>query len=797
MTSGIVNVVGIGGTPTVSAAELTQQECYDRFNNKDIDAFTAEGKFDQLMLNPCVASGYCKEAGPGTVFGSKRISCRSPAIEAAARAVVAPLIKAVCGVAPPIFNQAPGSSYVTCSNKVTADYNTCVALAGANKALDTPTNVAKCFIAQGNNISVNDAKNAIINGRTAGDVIIAKAALDKKTADCTASGNVIIDDKCVPKPPETPKSTCVIDGVGWIICPVVNFMAKIADGAFGFLADNFLATSPKIFDSPSTFKAWSIMRTIANAAFVVAFLIIIYSQLTSVGITNYGVKKMLPRLIIAAILVNLSYFVCQLAVDLSNILGYSIKSLLEGLGAAATGTKQSGAVSHFANGTSLEGVAGTVLAIGAGAAIVYALLSTLVPVLLAAVVALIMILFILVARQALIVILIVLSPLAFVAYLLPNTEQWFKKWQKMFVAMLMLFPIIALVFGMSSLAAAILTAAASFDSGFESSEANTMFAQIIAAAVVILPLFVVPGLLKKALDGAGNIGAKMNGVGDRLGGALGKKGSEGYSQSALGRGRELKKQGKQEFRNRRFNDAMAGGDNLSRSQSVRRALGRGVRPVTESGEFARNRATRAAAGASTAAEDKDYNEAVAAATAQQKNMTVADVADMAATGKYKGNQITEQQRAAAIDKTMVTGGFGDRQKVLVGLAGDKANTSRELRNRAIKGAYAKGDQNIYGVTFGDQILDEGGTIGGATTADAAASLAAATVKNAADGNIQAEHLVQGSSATSYLVNSTLASTDPGAANAKINLRNARATKASTPSIQGKSDSKIDASLATL
>ena len=62
------------------------------------------------------------------------------------------------------------------------------------------------------------------------------------------------------------------------------------------------------------------------------FLAIIISQLTGFGISNYGIKKMLPRLIIAAILVNLSIYICQIAVDLSNILGYGLRAGLGGIG---------------------------------------------------------------------------------------------------------------------------------------------------------------------------------------------------------------------------------------------------------------------------------------------------------------------------------------------------------------------------------------------------------------------------------------------------------------------------------
>ncbi len=366
-------------------------------------------------------------------------------------------------------------------------------------------------------------------GNPVGDLSAAEIRLGTAPAGSVGSG---LGTDQNPGGSTTTKSTCVIDGVGWIICPVVNLLAKVSDGAFGFLSNSFLKTNTAIVDTASpTYTAWSAMRSLANIAFVIAFLFIIFSQLTSVGISNYGVKKMLPRLVIAAILVNISYFVCQIAVDLSNILGFSLKGLFDNIINASIPHD----ASQAATGQGFAGVAGSILAFGGAVAIVYALLATLIPIVLAAVVALVMILFILIARQALIILLIVVSPLAFVAFLLPNTESWFKKWQKTFTAMLMLFPIIAVVFGASSLASNILSG--TFNAGFtgdQASEAQTLFGQLIASLVLVLPLFVVPGLLKKSLDSVGTLGAKINGVGNKLGGALGKKGSQGYENSRLG-----------------------------------------------------------------------------------------------------------------------------------------------------------------------------------------------------------------------------------------------------------------------
>lgn len=347
-------------------------------------------------------------------------------------------------------------------------------------------------------------------------------------------------------------STCNIPGLGWILCPVINLLGSIADSAYSFISTDLLEVKTEVLNSDSgnasTIGAWSIMRNIANVAFVIAFLIIIFSQLTGAGITNYGVKKMLPRIVIAAILVNLSYYICQIAVDISNIVGRS-------LGVMFDSVEIGGPVATASSGGSIwMNLVGGVIGVAAGAAIVYANLAALIPLLISAAVALVMILFILGARQAIIILLIVISPLAFVAYLLPNTEGLYKKWQKTFLAMLMLYPIIGLVFGVSKFASTILTGVAG----------NNKVLSIVAAAIGVLPLFVVPGILKKSLDSVGNIGATLNNWGNKLGGVSGKKVSELYDNTAMARGREMRKVSRQNYRNQKFATALNKGGLKSR-----------------------------------------------------------------------------------------------------------------------------------------------------------------------------------------------------------------------------------------
>jgi hypothetical protein len=251
------------------------------------------------------------------------------------------------------------------------------------------------------------------------------------------------------------KVTCVVPGIGWIICPILNTTSAITDGIYAFVAA-FLTVQPVTNDPESgLFIAWSVMRNFANVAFVIVFLIIIISQVTSMGISNYGIKRMLPRLIVAAILVNISFWVCAIAVDLSNIGGSSIKALFDNIGEGLALPVDAG-TGGWSVGNQWQGVTTSILGGVLLGAALYVALSALIPVLMACLITIVIVFLALIIRQALIVLLIVVSPIAFVAYLLPNTETLFTRWRRMFTTLLMMYPIIALAFGAAALAGQIL-----------------------------------------------------------------------------------------------------------------------------------------------------------------------------------------------------------------------------------------------------------------------------------------------------------------------------------------------------
>ena len=296
---------------------------------------------------------------------------------------------------------------------------------------------------------------------------------------------------------EEPKNSCGIDGgLGWLICPVMTFVANINDAAYGAIS-GFLDIKPAILssgDNSGAKQGWDFFRNIANAIFAVIFLWIIFSQISNVGVSNYGIKKILPRLIIGALLVNLSYYICQIFVDLSNILGHTLKDALE------SGAGEIGTTSEAAGWGSA--IAATIVGVGGVAA--FAALAIGIPTLAAGFLAIMTVFIILVVRQAGIILLISMSPMAFAAWLLPNTEDLFKKWLKMFRGLLLVFPIISLLYGAGKLAGAVLASSATVD---PNNPDETL--HLVALAATTMPLIATPFVLQNSLSSLGSIGAKI------------------------------------------------------------------------------------------------------------------------------------------------------------------------------------------------------------------------------------------------------------------------------------------------
>lgn len=504
---------------------------------------------------------------------------------------------------------------------------------------------------------------------------------------------------------DEPTCTDQIKGIGWLICPTMEFLAEVNDYAYGFLASNFLQTDTSLVKGAEA--PWARFKDLANIAFVIALLFVIYSQITSIGISNYGIKKMLPKIIVAALLVNLSYIICQVAVDLSNILGYGISRFFTGIpiGSGMDTTSDEGmkALGLTLNWT---GAVGAILVAGVGLAMALSF-----PVVLSALLAIAMIALILIARKALIVLLIVVAPLAFVAYLLPNTEQWFKKWLKLFSTLLLLFPIVGVVFGASALAAKIVATAAG--------AANDTLMQLTALAISALPFFVVPGLLKGALNAAGAFGAKMqgwaNGASKRMSSGASKKASERWGNTGIARGLAAGKAARASARTARYARRINDGGPGSWGARAGAFMGGGAGGVDKLNQSAQAQA------------DKDFEEDVKAVTSSFDPSKHDEIINMAKTGQ---GAKSDAERVAAIRYAAQKGGAGD-----VGAINSKGQSGR-VRNAHVDAIKEKKLNNVIGNKALSEIAGKG--MDGAEFDDK-------VVKAANDGIISGGTLVQSDS----------------------------------------------------
>lgn len=300
------------------------------------------------------------------------------------------------------------------------------------------------------------------------------------------------------------QSYCQENGgfLSWMLCPAIADGAATAGGLLGFIT-SLTTVHTSIIEQfskqdSSIYKAWSAFRNIANIGFVIMLLVVVFSQVTNIGISNYNIKKILPKLIITAILVNFSYLIMGVLIDLSQIAGNGIGALIRSVAAdgmdADASTRASAIISAIAG--SVTGVAGGLAGIGvatgalAGPAIILPVVMFIVTTLISVFFGFIM----LTIRQAAIIMVVVLAPLMMVLYALPNTAAITKKYISTVKALLMLYPMFIFATSAGALASSIIIGTS-----------TDILMMIVGGLLNVLPYFAIPSMTSKSLAGLGSI----------------------------------------------------------------------------------------------------------------------------------------------------------------------------------------------------------------------------------------------------------------------------------------------------
>ena len=329
--------------------------------------------------------------------------------------------------------------------------------------------------------------------------------------------------------------------LGWIMCTVSKTMYCAMTMLYDKVVAPFLQVNTGIFSGDNkVLEGWQAFQGFANLVFVALLLVVIFSQVTGVGIDNLGIKRILPKLIVAAVLINLSYIICQLLVDVSNIAGYGLRELFTGIGTPVELKAGESMMTHTIN-TAVEGMMAGV-ALGTSSMWAPAMILPFLLMLITLVIGTFFVFLLLGVRQAGVVILVVVSPLAFVLYMLPNTKSLFQRWWKAFVGLLLLFPLCGALIGGSDLASRIIQSTAD--------DSNKFWMGLIAALLMVVPFFFIPTLLKGSFSALGNLGAKISGVGAKIGARAGGIAKAGVERTGAFRNIQANAQERQDVRNR-------------------------------------------------------------------------------------------------------------------------------------------------------------------------------------------------------------------------------------------------------
>lgn len=232
---------------------------------------------------------------------------------------------------------------------------------------------------------------------------------------------------------------------GWIACPILSGIDDFVKVTNNVIEDQLNFKVSKYLND-DVHKSWTILKNIATTLLIIIMLVMVLSQAMGGGpFEAYTVRKVLPKTVIAVILMQISWDLAIWAINIANDVGQGVKDLMFApfgggshmsleyligkLGGAAPGLT----VGAIFTGLILATTVGGLTIIGIGILALAVVLSILVG------------LFVLLLRQVLIILCVIVIPLALVLWILPGTQRYWKLWSDNFLRLLMLFPIIVAI----------------------------------------------------------------------------------------------------------------------------------------------------------------------------------------------------------------------------------------------------------------------------------------------------------------------------------------------------------------
>lgn len=313
--------------------------------------------------------------------------------------------------------------------------------------------------------------------------------------------------------------------LNWVLCPLITMATKTVNGMENVIAGMLCINENEIFGAKATcsgesgssgssdafHEAWSVFRILALGLLAIAGLVMIISQALGFEIFDaYTIKKTLPRILIAGVGISLSWQLLEALVTFSNALGIGVRALI-----------YAPFLQSDMDDVVFKGGATAVAVIFGPPALVIlgplGLLSFIGTALLAVLIAFL----VLIVRNILVILLILIAPLAIAAYILPNTEKYWKTWWDWLFKALLAFPIITALIAIGHVFAAV-----------ASERGSGTLNTIVAFFAYFAPYFLIPAAFRFA-----------GGLMATLGGFVNDRSRGGFDRLKKFRADQVKKRG--------------------------------------------------------------------------------------------------------------------------------------------------------------------------------------------------------------------------------------------------------------
>ena len=87
-----------------------------------------------------------------------------------------------------------------------------------------------------------------------------------------------------------------LGALGWAVCPLVDKVSEAVDWLYDKIEGVLVINPIQAKDGEPIYEIWKYCLGVTNVVFIIFLLVVIYSQITGLGINNYGIKKILPKL---------------------------------------------------------------------------------------------------------------------------------------------------------------------------------------------------------------------------------------------------------------------------------------------------------------------------------------------------------------------------------------------------------------------------------------------------------------------------------------------------------------------